>query len=88
MIPTPLPHAAIPWHRRLEASVLLAATLVAALALLAGVAATRQVVSRSSLEHARSDVATAREAFSQLVNTRADVAAKEMRLVIELPIFR
>jgi len=87
MPPPPAPHA-LPWHRRLEARVLLGATLIAGLTLVAVVAATRQVVTRSSLEHARADVHTARDAFSRLVTTRADVAAKSARLVIELPLFR
>jgi PAS domain S-box-containing protein len=88
VIPLPLPNAIIPWHRRLEARVLFGVTIVAGLAMVGVVVATRAVVSRSSLEHASADLVTAREAFDRLVRTRGDAAAKETRLIVELPVFR
>ena len=52
------------------------------------VGATSQVVNRYSLGRSRDDVLAAREAFSRIIDTHAEFAARETRLIVELPVFR
>ena len=88
MSPAPPPHAAIPWHGRLEARVLVSVTFVAGVALFAMLAVTSRLVTNYSVERSRSDLLAAREAFRRLVDTRTEFASSEVRLITELPVFR
>src|SRR5688500_1399835 len=89
MTADPQVHAlAIPWHRRLEARVLLGLTVIAGLSLLTVALVTSSVVRRHAFERARSDLSSARAAFATLITTRADEADREAALIAELPTFR
>jgi PAS domain S-box-containing protein len=88
MVPSSPSMMVIPWHRRLEARVLLSVTIIAGLSVLAVVGATSQVVNRFSLGRSHDDVLAAREAFSRIIDTHAEFAARETRLIVELPVFR
>jgi PAS domain S-box-containing protein len=81
-------HNPIAWHRRFEARVLLAVTLVAGVSLLTVLAATNRVVTNYSLQRSNDDLRDTRAAFDRLVDSRAQFAAKQTRLVVELPMFR
>jgi PAS domain S-box-containing protein len=88
MGPSFQPRAPIPWHRRLEARVLGIIAAVAAVSLGAVLIGTGHIVTTYSLAQARGDLGAARTAFSRLVETRAEAAARQTRLVVELPVFR
>ncbi|HYN07783.1 MAG TPA: HAMP domain-containing protein [Vicinamibacterales bacterium] len=88
MASLPASPRAIPWHRRLEARVAASITLIAGIALLAMLGAAGEVLTRYSLNRSADSLIAARQAFSQLVATRALSAAKEARLIVELPVFR
>ena len=78
----------IPWHRRLEAQVVTSVALVAGISLAALLAATSRVVSTRSLARADADLSAALATFNHLIDARTAEAAKETRLVAELPTFR
>jgi hypothetical protein len=78
----------IPWHRRLEARVLLGATLIAAASLVAVLAATNRVVTNYALQRSNEELLATRAAFDRLVDSRVQFASNETRLVVELPMFR
>jgi PAS domain S-box-containing protein len=88
MVPPAPTHSVIPWHRRLEARVLLSVTLIAGLSLAAVLAATSEVVNRVSLSRARDDLLAAREAFRRITDMHAEFAVRETQLIVELPVFR
>jgi signal transduction histidine kinase/ActR/RegA family two-component response regulator len=79
---------AIPWHRRLEARVALGVSAVVGVALLAVLFATGRVVRTNALARAADDLQAARVAFYHLVDSRAEFAATQLRLIAELPVFR
>ena len=79
---------AIPWHRRLEARVALGVSAVVGMALLAVLFATGRVVRTNALARATDDLQAARVAFYHLVDSRAEFAATQLRLIAELPVFR
>jgi len=81
-----VPH--IPWHRRLEARVLIVVTLIAGASIAAALLAAGQVLQRYSLTRSSEDLAAARAAFDRLVDSRGRFAATETRLITELPVFR
>jgi len=83
-----VPHSSIAWHRRLEARVLLATTLIVGLSVAAVLVATRTVVTNYSLDRSRQDLVAARAAFNRLIETRRQSAAKTARLIVDLPTFR
>jgi PAS domain S-box-containing protein len=86
---SPLPSAGtIPWHARLEASVLIAVTLVASVSLAAVLFATTTVVAHYSVSRSADDLVAARAAFDRLTETRRQAASKATRLIVELPTFR
>jgi PAS domain S-box-containing protein len=92
-VSTPAPNAsrpsrAIPWHRRLEARVAVGVSLVVGTALLAVLLATGRIVQANALSRAADDLQAARVAFYHLVDTRAGFAAAQLRLIVELPVFR
>jgi signal transduction histidine kinase/CheY-like chemotaxis protein len=78
----------IPWHRRLEARVVLGVCAVAGIALLAVLIVTARIVQANSLTRAANDLEAARVAFYHLVDRRAEFAAAQLRLIAELPVFR
>jgi PAS domain S-box-containing protein len=88
VVPLPRSEATIPWHRRLEAQVAAGLTAIAGISLVALLAATSEVVSTRSLARSNADLAAALAAFNHLVEARTEAAAKETRLVVELPTFR
>ena len=88
MSPSPPVPVAIPWHRRLEARVIVGVTIVAGLCLAAVLFVTSRMVSDYSFDRSRADLVAAREAFRRLVDTRSNFASSEVRLITELPIFR
>src|SRR4051812_40348903 len=84
--PAGVPH--IPWHRRLEARVLVAATLIAIVSLAAALLSASRVIQRYSFSRSSDDLGAARAAFDRLVDSRSRYAAAETRLITELPVFR
>jgi PAS domain S-box-containing protein len=87
--PEPAPATThIPWHRRLEARVLMAVALIASVSLSAALYAAGRVVESYSLQRSADDLVAARGAFDRLVQSRARFAAAQTRLIAELPVFR
>ena len=80
--------AAIPWHRRLEARVLIGVTAIIGISLTALALVTGEVVSRFTLERAEGELASAEAAFTNLVTTRASLVGAQTRLITGLPVFR
>ena len=79
---------AIPWHRRLEARVLIAVTLIAGISLAAVLLAADRVVAKYSFARSEEELVAARAAFDRLVESRARFASAQTRLIAELPVFR
>jgi putative nucleotidyltransferase with HDIG domain len=77
----------IPWHRSLEARVLLSLVLIAGLAAAAVGVAAHHIVTSYSLQRSREEMAVAQRTFQRLTLNRAASAAAECRLITELPIF-
>jgi PAS domain S-box-containing protein len=80
--------ARIPWHRRLEARVIIAVTLIAAVSLAAVLLAAGRVVRDDSRSRSAEDLGVTRAAFTRLVENRARFASAQLRLIAELPVFR
>jgi len=78
---------AIPWHRSLEARLLLAVMLIAGLATSGVAIAAHRIVSSYSLKRSREEMAAAQRTFQQFTLIRAASVARECRLITELPIF-
>src|SRR4051812_30930959 len=79
---------AIPWHRRLEARVLVGITLVAGVALTVALVAAESTIMRHSMARSEADLAAATAVFYRLAQQRAGFAATQCRLITELPVFR
>jgi putative nucleotidyltransferase with HDIG domain len=89
MSPSPPHHTQmIPWHRRLEARVLICVTLIAGLSLAAGLLAADRIVTSHSVRRSASDIRSAQAVFARLARQRADFAVSQLRLIAEIPIFR
>jgi PAS domain S-box-containing protein len=86
--PPPPGETFIPWHRRLETSVLIAVTLVAGVSLTAVLYAAGRVFASYSLQRSADDLLAAKTAFDRLIKSRARFAAAQARLIAELPGFR
>jgi PAS domain S-box-containing protein len=86
--PVPRADTFIPWHRRLETSVVLAVTLVAGVSLTAVLYAAGRVFESYSLQRSADDLLAAKAAFDRLILSRAKFAAAQTRLIAELPVFR
>jgi signal transduction histidine kinase/CheY-like chemotaxis protein len=86
--PSPPARPPIPWHRRLEARVLVSVTLVAGLTLLAVLFVTSRLVTNYAFDRSGDDLIAARGAFRRLVETRTGFAAAHVRLITEQPVFR
>src|SRR5579862_7420519 len=80
--------AGIPWHRRIEAVVVVGSSLLVALSLAAVLVATTRLVTTRSLDRASLDLQTARATFYHLVANQAASAAAQTRLITALPVFR
>ncbi len=74
-VTTAVPSVSIRWHRRLEARVLFFVSLIAGVSLAAVLVATERIVTANSVRQAVQDLETAREAFHELVERRAEFAA-------------
>jgi len=83
-----VPLTTIPWHRRFEAQVIAAITVIAIVTLAAVVAATTRVVTRNAFRRADAALDGARLAFDRLVQSRAEFAAAQTELIAKLPVFR
>jgi PAS domain S-box-containing protein len=68
--------------------VLLSIPIIAGLALGAVLASTIGVVNNYALDRARDDLVTARGTFERLVDARGEAAARQMRLIADMPLFR
>jgi predicted signal transduction protein with EAL and GGDEF domain len=79
---------ALPWHRRLEARVAVALTLLVAGAVAAVLAFTLRLVSDQSRDRAIVELEAARGAFESLLQNRASTSGAQTLLVTELPVFR
>jgi putative nucleotidyltransferase with HDIG domain len=77
----------IPWHRSLEARVLLSLLLIAGLSTAALGVAAHRIVTGYSLQRSRAEMAAAQRTFQRLTLNRAASVAAECRLITELPIF-
>ena len=83
-----MPIGHLPWHRRLEARVIVGVIALVALSLSAILVATTRVVTARALERTSSDLEAARDAFRRLVDDRAEFASAQSALVTALPVFR
>ena len=80
--------AHLPWHRRLEARVIVGIVALVALSLSAILVAATRVVTARSLQRTAADLDAARGAFHRLVEDRAEFASAQSALVTALPVFR
>jgi signal transduction histidine kinase/ActR/RegA family two-component response regulator len=78
----------IRWHGRLEARVAVGVSAIVGVALVAMLFATGRIVQANALARATDDLEAARVAFYHLVDSRAQSAAAQLRLIAELPVFR
>src|ERR1700687_2175171 len=85
---TARPSARIPWHRRIEAVVVVGSSLLVASSLGAVLVATTRLVTTRSIDRASLDLETARVTFSHLIANQAASAAAQARLITALPVFR
>jgi PAS domain S-box-containing protein len=87
-VSAPAPPPVIPWHRRLEARLALSVGLLVAVSLGAALTMATRVAMSRSLMRASESMHTAQTAFERLVETRAEAAAAQTRLITGLPVFR
>src|SRR5688572_27097473 len=78
----------IRWHDRMEARVAAAILLLVTISLAAVVFTATRVTTRSAIARASDTLEGARSGFYRLVDERAEFAAKQTRLITELPLFR
>jgi PAS domain S-box-containing protein len=88
MSATALTTAPVPWHRRIEAAVVAGSSLLVAISIGAVLVGTTRLITARSLDRASADMESARGAFYDLVERRAESAAALARLVTALPVFR
>jgi PAS domain S-box-containing protein len=84
----PAAQHSIPWHRRLEARVLVCVCLIAGFSLATLTLVTGRVVESHALSRAAGDLSSAQAAFSHLISTRTQFVAAQTRLITTLPVFR
>jgi hypothetical protein len=87
-VSAPAPPPVIPWHRRLEARLALSVGLLVAVSLGAALTMATRVAMSRSLMRASENMHAAQTAFERLVETRAEAAAAQTRLITGLPVFR
>jgi PAS domain S-box-containing protein len=80
--------ARIPWHRRIEAVVIVGSSLLVAVSIGAVLILTTRLITTSSLERASADLDVARAAFYHLIDSQTASASGQARLVTALPVFR
>ena len=80
--------ATLAWHRRFEARVIVAVSVLVALSITAILVTTTRVVEKRSSTRALADLGAARAAFLRLADERAAFAAAQSSLVTTLPVFR
>ena len=78
----------IRWHDRMESRVAAGILLLVTLSLSAVVFTATGVATRSAVSSAADTLEGARSAFYRLVDERAEFAARQTRLITELPLFR
>jgi PAS domain S-box-containing protein len=78
----------IPWHRRLEARLAVIVALLVAVSLGAALTMATRVATSRSLARASENMHATQTAFERLVETRAEAAAAQTRLITALPVFR
>ena len=76
------------WHRRLESRLALSVGLLVAVSLGAALTMATRVAMSRSLMRASENMHAAQAAFERLVETRAEAAAAQTRLITGLPVFR
>src|SRR5262245_47692703 len=86
MVPADPPQ--IPWHHRLEARLAVIVALLIAVSLGAALSMATRVATSRSLARASENMQAAQTAFERLVETRAEAAAAQTRLITALPAFR
>jgi signal transduction histidine kinase len=77
-----------PWRARLEARLLLFASLVTGLAVAGMLVAANRLIIASAVARNLSDQDSAKLAFDRLIDQRAAFASSQSQLVAELPVFR
>ena len=88
MIPSAVPPPLSPWHRRLEARLAVIVGVLVAVSLGAALTMATRVATSRSLTRASENMQAAQTAFERLVETRAEAAAAQTRLITALPVFR
>jgi PAS domain S-box-containing protein len=78
----------IQWHKRMEARVIVGTLALVALSLAGVMLAATRVATRSALDRASTNLEDARQAFYRLVDSRAENAAAQTRLIMTLPVFK
>src|SRR5687768_13414649 len=78
----------IRWHDRMEARVAAGILLLVTLSLGGVVIVATRVATRSAVARAADTLEGARAGFYRLVDERAEFAARQTRLITELPLFR
>ena len=89
-MPAPSPRSShhIRWHERMEARVAAGIILLVTLSLGGVLVSATHVATRSAVERASANLQDARSEFYRLVESRADFAASQTRLIVALPLFR
>ena len=77
-----------PWRTRLETRLLVFATLVTGLAVVAMLTAAQRVITDSAIARMREDQDAAKVAFDRLIERRGEFGTSQSRLITELPVFR
>ena len=77
-----------PWRARLETRLLLFATLVTGVAVVAMLIAAQRVITASAIERTHEDQDAAKIAFDHLIERRGEFGTSQSRLITELPVFR
>src|SRR5215218_9384823 len=76
------------WHTRMEARVIAGILLLVTVSLAAVLVVATRVATRSAISRASMNLEDARRAFYRVVDSRAENAAAQTRLILVLPIFR
>src|SRR2546427_6180774 len=74
---------AIPWHCRLETRVLICITLIAGLSLEVALLAAERIVTSNSMRRSAEDLHAAKSVFRRQMQSRADFANDQCRLIAE-----
>jgi putative nucleotidyltransferase with HDIG domain len=78
----------IPWHRRLEARVLICITGMAGLSMAIALLAADRIVTSHSARRSAADIQAAQTIFARLARQRGEFAVSQLRLIAEIPVFR